>query len=92
MPAEFPPGVELLPVLAEGALAALDAGDRRRTTGWWPTPRSGAAATGCDVIALAQFSLARAAPAVEHAVPVPVCTTPASAVRRLRARLGHGPA
>ena len=27
MPAEFPAGVEVIPVLAEGALAALDAGD-----------------------------------------------------------------
>ncbi|MCL4763929.1 MAG: arylsulfatase, partial [Burkholderiales bacterium] len=27
MPAEFPPGVDLVPVLAEGAMAALDRGD-----------------------------------------------------------------
>ena len=42
---------------------------------------------GCDVVALAQFSLARAAPAVARAVPLPVLTTPASAVRALRARI-----
>ena len=45
------------------------------------------AADGCDVVALAQFSLARAAAAVEHAVRVPVLTTVASAVRLLRERV-----
>ena len=51
----------------------------------------GIAAKGCDVIALAQFSLARAAPAVEHAVRVPVLTTVASAVRLLRERVEKMP-
>ena len=32
MPPEFPPSVELVPKLAEGALAALDRGDRRPMT------------------------------------------------------------
>ena len=35
------------------------------------------------MIALAQFSLARAAPVVARAVPLPVLTTPACAVRLL---------
>jgi hypothetical protein len=56
---EFPAG-SVIPVLAEGALAALDAGDTRpdRLAARPRAPRR----LGCDVIALAQFSLARAAP------------------------------
>ncbi len=92
MPAEFPPGVELVPVLAEGALAALDAGDVATHDRLAADAAQRAHAQGCEVIALAQMSLARAAPAIERAVPLPVCTTPRSAVRQLRARLGHGPA
>lgn len=42
---------------------------------------------GCEVIALAQFSMARAEAAVRHALQLPVLTTPASAVRALRQRL-----
>jgi hypothetical protein len=86
MPAEFPRDVEVVPVLAEGALAALDGGDGalhdRIVAG-----AVARAAPRADVVALAQFSLARAADAVKDVVPVPVATTPASAVRALRARL-----
>jgi len=39
---------------------------------------------GCDVIALAQFSLARAAPAVAALTGRPVLTTPDLAVTKLR--------
>ena len=46
------------------------------------------AAQGCGLIALAQFSLARAAGAVHAATGLPVLTTPGSAVRALRQRLG----
>lgn len=87
MPAEFPAGVVVIPVLAEGALAALDAGDTATHDRLAAEAARTAHALGCDVIVLAQFSLARAAPAVERAVPLPVLTTPASAVRRLRSRL-----
>jgi hypothetical protein len=38
----------------------------------------------CSVVALAQFSLARAAAAVAAATGRPVLTTPDSAVRKLR--------
>ena len=92
MPAEFPSEVEVIPVLAEGALAALDAGDVATHDRLAADAAHRAQAMGCDVIALAQFSLARAAPAVERAVPLPVLTTPASAVRWLRSRLERGPA
>ena len=43
---------------------------------------------GCDVIALPQFSMARAQAAVQQVLDLPVLTTPASAVRLLRQRLG----
>jgi aspartate/glutamate racemase len=87
MPAEFPAGVDVIPVLAEGALAALDAGDVATHDRLAAEAARAAHALGCDVIALAQFSLARAASVVERAVPLPVLTTPESAVRRLRSRL-----
>lgn len=87
MPPEFPPDIEIVPVLADGALAALregdgDAHDRRVADA---VARLGDAQV--DAIALAQFSLARAAGAVASVTGVPVLTTPASAVRALRARL-----
>jgi len=88
MPAEFPPGVTLVPALAEGAMAALDAGD-----GATHDRLAVAAAQGladCDVILLGQFSLARAAAAVAEATGRPVVTTPDSAVRLLRAKLKAG--
>jgi Asp/Glu/hydantoin racemase len=88
MPAEFPAGVVVLPVLADGALAALDRGDTATHDRLAADAARRAVEQGCDVVALAQFSLARAAPAVAAAVgAVPVVTTPASAVRALRARL-----
>jgi hypothetical protein len=90
MPAEFPAGVDVIPLLAEGALAALDAGDVATHDRLAADAALRAQAMGCDVIALAQFSLARAAPAVARAVLLPVLTTPASAVRLLRSRLEKG--
>ncbi len=88
MPPEFPAGVEVLPELAEGALAALDAGDLAAHDQIVAAAARRLQAQGCDVVALAQFSLARALPVVEAAVSVPVLTTPGSAVRALRHRLG----
>ncbi len=85
MPPEFAaalPGATLVPCLAAAALDALNRGDG-------PGHDAAAAAAtrglaGCDVIALAQFSLARAAPAIAAATGRPVLTTPDSAVRKLR--------
>lgn len=86
MPAEFPPGTRLVSAVAEGALAALNAGnidEHDRLTA------AAARAMGeVDAIALAQFSLARAAPLVAAAAGRPVLTTPDSAVRKLRRLLG----
>lgn len=87
MPAEFPPGVPLQTRLAEGALAALDRGDTAAHDAAVAEAAAALVAEGCEVIALAQFSLARARPVVEARCGVPVLTTVDSAVRALRARL-----
>ncbi len=89
MPAEFPPGATVVPCLAEGALAALDAGDLAAHDGL--AAEAAKRLVGCDVVLLGQFSLARAAPAVAATTGLPVVTTPESAVRRLRALLDRRP-
>lgn len=85
MPPEFPSGVSLVPRLIDGAMAALDRGDGAEHD------RLAALAARdlgtCDAIALAQFSLARAADAVAAATGKPVLTTPDCAVLELRRRL-----
>lgn len=91
MPDEFPRDVAIVPVMVEGALAALDRGDGAEHDRL-VARAVGRAAAGVDVVALAQFSLARAAGAVAGVTTAPVVTTPASAVRRLRLRLGSDPA
>lgn len=82
MPPEFPAALTVMPKLAEGALAALDRGEGDTHD------RLAAEAVGdlasCDLVALAQFSLARAAPAVAAATGKQVLTTPDSAVRKLK--------
>lgn len=87
MPTEFPADVPLRTALAEGALDALRRGD----TGAHDHAALGAARTlqaqGCTVIALAQFSLARAQALVASGTGLPVLTTPDSAVRALRRHL-----
>ena len=85
MPPEFPAGLEVVPCLAAGALAALDAGDPARHDQL--AAEAAMELAGCDVILLGQFSLARAAKAVAAATGLPVVTTPDSAVRRLKALL-----
>jgi hypothetical protein len=85
MPPEFDavaPEATLVPCLAEGALAALNAGDSAGHDA--AAVRAAAALTDCDVIALAQFSLSQAAGAIAAATGKTVLTTPDSAVRKLR--------
>jgi Asp/Glu/hydantoin racemase len=86
MPPEFPASVEVVPKLAEGALAALDRGDRaghdRLIT------QAARELRDCDVVALAQFSIAATAPLVTEATGRPVVTTPDSAVDKLMKLLG----
>jgi hypothetical protein len=87
MPAEFPASVTLVPQLAGGALDALNRGDPDRHDDL--AALAARNLTDCDVIALAQFSLARAAPRVAAATGKRVLTTPDSAVLALKARLGR---
>jgi hypothetical protein len=85
MPPEFAvaaPAATLVPCLAEGALTALNAGNGPEHDA--AAVRAAAALQGCDVIALAQFSLSRAAGPVAEATGKTVLTTPDSAVRKLR--------
>jgi len=85
MPAEFiavAPGVTLVPCLASGALPALDRGDVEGHDR--AAARAAAGLKDCDVVALGQFSLARAAQAVAGATGKTVLTTPDSAVRKLQ--------
>jgi DNA-binding transcriptional LysR family regulator len=85
MPPEFDalaPDVTLVPCLAEGALAALNAGDPAGHDE--AAVRAAASLGACDVIALAQFSLSQAAGPVSAATGKTVLTTPDSAVRKLR--------
>jgi Asp/Glu/hydantoin racemase len=85
MPSEFPASVELVPKLAEGALAALDRGDRREHDRL--VVEAAKELRGCDVIALAQYSMAPAAADVAEVSGRPVLTTPDSAVQKLKAAL-----
>ena len=90
MPAEFAaaaPGVTVVARLAEGALAALDRGDAAAHDR--AAVDVAMALRNCDVIALAQFSLARAARGIAAATGRRVLTTPDSAVRKLRRLLGE---
>jgi len=88
MPAEFPPGTALVTRYAEGAMAALDRGDAAEHDARVVEAARWLQQRGCDLIALTQFSMARAETAVRQAIDLPVLTTPGSAVRALRQRLG----
>jgi hypothetical protein len=86
MPDEFPKGAALTPKLADGAMEALDRGNPAAHDAL--AVKAAMTLKDCDVIALAQFSLARAAPAIAAATGKKVLTTPDSAVRRMRALCG----
>lgn len=82
MPREFPASVEIVPRLAEGALAALDGGERERHDRL--VAEAAKDLRDCDVIALAQYSMAPAAARVSDVTGRPVLTTPDSAVAKLK--------
>ena len=82
IPPEFPSSVQIVPKLAEGALAALDRGDR--ATHDRLIAEASRDLRDCDVVALTQFSIAAAAPLVAEATGRPVVTTPESAVLKLQ--------
>ena len=86
MPREFPSTVEIVPKLAEGALAALDRGDRAEHDRL--VAQASRDLRDCDLIALAQYSMAPAAAQVAAASGLPVLTTPDSAVQKLKQLLG----
>lgn len=87
MPAEFPEGADLVTSLAEGAMEALNRGGGAEHDARVVEAALRLKAQGCTLIALAQFSMARAQEAVEQAVGMPVLTTPGSSIRELRQRL-----
>lgn len=90
MPAEFGAGVDLRMRLVEDAMAALNAGDLAAHDAAVCAAALSLQAEGCGLIAFAQFSMARAAPAARQALGVggpPVLTTVDSAVAALRERL-----
>ena len=89
MPLEFPPGTKLHCILAEGALDALNRGDAAGHDARVADAASTLVSHGCSVIALAQFSLARAKAAVAARTGLPVLTTVDSAVAELRRRLNR---
>lgn len=82
MPPEFPASVEIVPKLAEGALTALDRGDRAEHDRL--VTEASRSLLDCDLIALAQYSMAPAASLVAEASGRPVLTTPDSAVLKLK--------
>src|SRR5712672_4368924 len=85
MPQEFPTSVKIVPKLAEGALAALDRGDRAEHDRL--VAEASKDLRDCDLIALAQYSMAPAAALVIEASGRPVLTTPDSAVTKLKQML-----
>lgn len=88
MPPEFPADIAVVPVHVPGAMQALDARDTVEHDRL--IAAAAASVRGVDVIALAQFSMARAAPAVRAGTQIPVFATPDSAVRAMRRRIVAG--
>jgi aspartate/glutamate racemase len=89
MPPEFPQHVVLDTALADGALAALNAGDGALHDELIAQSAAELEAKGCRVIALAQFSMARAATLVHSRTGLVVITPVSSAVSKLKFMLGR---
>lgn len=87
MPPEFPAASTLHTELVEDAMLALNAGDGAAHDASVVAAALRLKAKGVGVIALAQFSMARAATAVAQATGLPVLTTPSTAIRLLKLRL-----
>ena len=88
MPAEFNPSTELDTLLTEAALDALNHGQGERHDALVLDAARQLVSRGAQVIALAQFSMARAALLLRQELSVPVLTTPESAVAALRKAVG----
>jgi aspartate/glutamate racemase len=87
MPPEFPRELTLHCGLAKGALDALNKGHAAAHDALIAETALWLAEQGAEVIALAQFSMARARQAVAQRTGLPVLTTVDSAVRALQRRL-----
>jgi len=87
MPPEFPAAVEIVPKLVEGGMAALDRGDRAEHDRL--VTEASRDLRDCDLIALAQYSMAPTAALVAEATGRPVLTTPDSAVLKLKGMLAE---
>jgi len=87
MPAEFPSNIQVEPIYVAQALSCLNAGNVEEHDRLVVEALRG---RRFDAVALAQYSLSRAAPAVSAVVNVPVLTAPAAAVRELRRALQAG--
>jgi hypothetical protein len=77
--------VQLVSVWVPDAMAALAAGEADRHDHLIAEAARGL--PQCDVVMLAQFSMARALPAVRQGLRCPVLTSPDSAVAKLKALL-----
>lgn len=90
MPAEFPDSVDLRLALAEGALDALNRGQPALHDQLVLASARRLASAGCEIIALSQFSLARASTLVHQETGLPVLTTVASATNAMKNMLTGG--
>lgn len=84
MPPEFPAGPPLQRALANGAMQALRAGNGELHDRLVAAQAQRLQGEGCEVIALPQFSMARARRLCEAATGLPVLTTVGSAVALMR--------
>lgn len=84
MPSEFSTDVNLEIKLAQGAMAALNAGDVATHDKLVVEAARDLVKRGAKVIALAQYSMAHCKPLVEAACGVPVLTTTDSAIEKLK--------
>jgi hypothetical protein len=82
MAPEFPDSVTLVPVLVQGALVELERGNGAEHDRL--IAEAAAELQDCDVIALAQYSMARASLAVSRATGKTILTTPDSSVMKLK--------
>jgi aspartate/glutamate racemase len=87
MPPEFPQNLQLVKSLVPDALAALKTGDAATHDRLITHQAVVLANQGVEAIALAQFSMARAAMLIRDQLEIPVLTTPDSAVTKLKLAL-----
>ena len=92
MPSEFGAESALQTALVGPALLALNAGRVDEHDACVLAAARELVAKGCGVIALAQFSMARAAALLRRELQVPVLTTPDSAIAKLQTQLQAQPA